>query len=149
MLLTVLFSSSERRGEHLNSKESPEVISSTGERIKSFRQKRKLSQKQLGEKVGMSQQQIGQYETGTRIPKTETLVKLAAALDCTLFDLGSWDEYPLEDQIDAIIYGGRKAEMLAKYDCLNPDEKKKVDAYVDDLHSLHMYRSKDTDNQQE
>ena len=126
-----------------------DVTLTTGDRLRELRQKRKLSQRQLGEKIGMSQQQIGQYETGVRVPKTETLVKLAAALDCTIFDLGSWDEYPLEDQVDAIIYGGQKAEMISKYDCLNADEKKKVDAYVDDLLALHMYRIKDASSQQD
>ena len=130
-------------------KEDSEIPNTTGEKIRIMRQKRKLSQRQLGEKVGMSQQQIGQYETGTRIPKTETLVKLAAALDCTIFDLGSWDEYPIEDQKDVIVYGGQKAEMLAMYDLLSSDEKKKVDTYVADLLSLHMYRSKDTTEKQE
>ena len=130
-------------------KEDSEIPNTTGEKIRIMRQKRKLSQRQLGEKVGMSQQQIGQYETGTRIPKTETLVKLAAALDCTIFDLGSWDEYPIEDQKDVIVYGGQKAEMLAMYDLLSSNEKKKVDTYVADLLSLHMYRSKDTTEKQE
>ena len=52
-----------------------------GEQIKKFRSEEKLSQKALGEKLGMSQQMIAQYETGRRKPKYETLVKISQALN--------------------------------------------------------------------
>lgn len=51
-----------------------------GEQIKKYRQKAGLTQKQLGEAFGISQQQIAQYESGRRIPKMETLQKIAGAL---------------------------------------------------------------------
>ena len=65
-----------------------------GEKIKHWRVQKGLSQKELGDQIGMSQQQIGQYETGTRTPKQETLLKIAKALGVHLRDLSddSWLE---------------------------------------------------------
>lgn len=48
--------------------------------IRKYRTEKGLSQRQLGELVGMTQQQIAQYENGKRKPKLETLDKLAKAL---------------------------------------------------------------------
>ena len=65
-----------------------------GEKIKHWKVQKGLSQKELGDQIGMSQQQIGQYETGTRTPKQETLLKIAKALGVHLRDLAdnSWLE---------------------------------------------------------
>lgn len=65
-----------------------------GEKIKYWRIQKGLSQKELGDQIGMSQQQIGQYETGTRTPKQETQIKIAKALGVHLRDLAdnSWLE---------------------------------------------------------
>ena len=49
--------------------------------IKARREKAGLSQKELGELIGMSQQQLSQYESGTRRPKLETVSKMAKALN--------------------------------------------------------------------
>ena len=51
-----------------------------GENILKYRKANKLTQKQLAEKCKMTQQQIAQYETGKRIPKIDTLVRIAIAL---------------------------------------------------------------------
>lgn len=58
-----------------------------GERIKKIRQEKGLSQKELGEKLGVSQQMIGQWETGKANPKIETKKKIADALNIHLSDL--------------------------------------------------------------
>lgn len=58
-----------------------------GEQIRNYRKKAGLSQKELGQKLGVSQQHIAQYENGKRIPKLETLKKIAEALDCDIFDI--------------------------------------------------------------
>lgn len=51
-----------------------------GEQIKKYRLEAKLSQRELGERLGISQQQIAQYENGKRIPKIETINNIAGAL---------------------------------------------------------------------
>lgn len=59
----------------------------TGEKIREARKRVNLTQKQLGELIGVSGAMIGQYETGIRNPKTETLKKLAKPLCISWFEL--------------------------------------------------------------
>ena len=64
-----------------------------GENIKRIRLEKGLTQKQLGEKLGkISQQQIGQWETGKANPKIENLQKIAYALGCTMNELLNGDD---------------------------------------------------------
>ncbi|MED3026492.1 helix-turn-helix domain-containing protein, partial [Bacillus wiedmannii] len=50
-----------------------------GVRIKSLRKNENLTQKQLAEKIGVSQRMIGYYESEERFPPHDVLTKLA---DC-------------------------------------------------------------------
>lgn len=54
---------------------------SIGAKIKECRIKKGLTQKQLGNLIGVSPVMISQYETGIRNPKAETINKLSLALD--------------------------------------------------------------------
>ena len=56
-----------------------EVNDVIGLRIKSLRKKENLTQKQLAEKIGVSQRMIGYYESEERFPPHDVLTKLA---DC-------------------------------------------------------------------
>lgn len=58
-------------------------------RIKELRKQQKLSQQELGERVGVTKQMIHQWETGQRIPQTPNLLKLKKVLNVTLDDLVS------------------------------------------------------------
>ena len=55
--------------------------------IKRYREKSGLSQLALAEKLGISQQAIASWETGTKRPSTENLFSLSAALGCKADDL--------------------------------------------------------------
>lgn len=55
--------------------------------LKQARKNAKLTQKQLAERAGMSQQQLQQYETGKRKPKYETLLKIAKVLNIPIDSL--------------------------------------------------------------
>ena len=52
-----------------------------GESIKQARKSKGLSQKELGERLHVSQAMIAQYEKGSRNPKIETVKKIADALN--------------------------------------------------------------------
>jgi transcriptional regulator with XRE-family HTH domain len=52
-----------------------------GAKIRRLREQAGLSQSELGEKLGVSYQQIQKYERGVNRFSVETLVKLARALD--------------------------------------------------------------------
>ena len=58
-----------------------------GEHLREIRLARGLSQAELGELIGVSQQQINKYEHRTDYPKMSTMKKLAEALKCTPEDL--------------------------------------------------------------
>lgn len=70
-------------------------MSNIGENIKRIRKEKGYSQKQLAEKLGTTPQNLAQYENGKRIPKIETLDKIAYALDVFIADIKediTWDE---------------------------------------------------------
>lgn len=52
----------------------------TGKKIKQLRKEKKITQSELGKRMGISQQQIAQYENGKLKPKLETLHRIADAL---------------------------------------------------------------------
>lgn len=63
------------------------------QRIAEQRKKRKLSQTQFAEKFGIGRSTIAMWETGDRIPDTETLTKLASFFGCsTDYLLGITDD---------------------------------------------------------
>lgn len=53
----------------------------TGDRIKHARRLAGLTQKELAEMLGVVPSMIGQYETGARKPKLDTVQKLARSLN--------------------------------------------------------------------
>lgn len=76
---------------------------SIGENIRRIRKDKKLTQKELGEKLkGISQQQIGQWENGNKIPKLETIRKIADALEVGLWEIIELDQMDLDTRIQEI-----------------------------------------------
>ena len=55
----------------------------TGERIRHFRKIRKLTQKELAEKVGLSEPAIRLYELGKREPSEKQIEAISEALEIT------------------------------------------------------------------
>lgn len=55
--------------------------SEIGTAIRTTRKLKGITQKELSEIIGTSQQNLAQYESGKRNPKTETLVRIANALE--------------------------------------------------------------------
>ncbi len=58
-----------------------------GENIKRIRKERGLTQQDLGDRLGMTQSAIWQFESDKTSPKLETVEKIAVALGVTAFDL--------------------------------------------------------------
>lgn len=57
------------------------------ENVKRLRQKKRISQCELAESVGISQSAIAQYELGIKVPTIVIGAKLAKELDTTCEDL--------------------------------------------------------------
>lgn len=55
-----------------------------GQRIRSARQKKNITQEKLGELCGLSTAHIGHIERGTRIPSLETAFRIATALEVSM-----------------------------------------------------------------
>lgn len=55
--------------------------------IKSVREARGISQKQLADLVGVQQGAVAQWETGKTAPRFERIISIANALECTVDDL--------------------------------------------------------------
>ena len=72
----------------------------TGEKIRTVRQLRNMTQKQVGQKCGINEANLRKYESGRQIPKLDTLKRIAEALNVGVEDLVS-DEYDLSDRLRA------------------------------------------------
>ncbi len=67
--------------------QNPNVCMNFGERLKTLRKYRKLTQRELGTKCDMPDSQIRKYESNNITPRLDTLIKLANALNVKLTDL--------------------------------------------------------------
>lgn len=78
-----------------------------GERIKNARRVAGLTQKELAEMLGVVPSMIGQYETGARNPKIDTIKKLAASLNVSVdFLLGTSNQYSnLQENVSRALFG--------------------------------------------
>lgn len=65
------------------------------DKLKSVRKSKNLTQADLGKLLGISQALVGQYESGQRRPKPETIKRFADALNVNYSDLS--DPTPLFD----------------------------------------------------
>lgn len=53
-------------------------------RLRYLREKRRMSQKALGELCGLGKTSIGQYERGEKVPSLVTLIELADIFDVSV-----------------------------------------------------------------
>ena len=55
-----------------------------GEKLQTLRREKNLTQEQLAERLGVSRQAVGKWETDSAFPETEKLVRLAGLYGCSL-----------------------------------------------------------------
>jgi len=97
-------------------------VNNFGQRLRELREEKKITQAELGNKIGVSGATINRYEKGFRQPDPETLSKLADFFDVTVdFLLGRTDDIIPEDI--------KKA--MKEVDPNDPDWKKAVEIYKD------------------
>lgn len=112
----------------------------TGKRIQRARKAAGLSQKELGEKLGVSASMIGQYENDLRIPKIETLEKVATALNVKISDLRTLHEFFFQD-LFAPIDDEETAHILEALAKLNPEGKRKAVERIEELTEIPKYKN--------
>jgi transcriptional regulator with XRE-family HTH domain len=58
-----------------------------GEHLRELRVARNLTQTELAERCGSNRQFIGDLERGMKVPSLTTVLRLAEALECRVYDL--------------------------------------------------------------
>lgn len=138
-----------------------------GERIRSVRITKGLTQKQLAEKCGMADSAIRKYESGRVTPKHETIQRIASALNVGFLDLvevtpipGNAESARLAKQIleeaeaakregKIVVWRNNGLEvielepvqkLLIALEDLNDEGTRKLIAYADDLISSGKYQ---------
>lgn len=121
----------------------------TGEKIKNERKKAGLTQKQLGDRLGVSFQAVAQWENDFRRPKYETIIKIADALMVQPEDiLGDRDIriVRITNKLDAIDSEFKKIELhqlnrlTRAYEKLSTEGKEVAIERVEELAQLPKYQ---------
>lgn len=125
-------------------------------KIKELRQKNNLTLKELGQKIGMANNTISQYETGKREPKLETWQKLAKFFDVSVPYLQGLtnDKVYSESDINKLLYELIQQNsfsnrvnntnptfnylLLVTDDMKIPDD---INKFVDDLQDKHFVQN--------
>ena len=96
---------------------------SIGKKIRYFRENRKWTQEAFAEKIGLSLTYIGMIERGEKVPKLETFIKIANALEVSADVLLA----------DVLVTGYQiKTSMLSeKIDKLSASERDKIYAVIE------------------
>lgn len=74
-----------------------------GDKIKSLRKTKKLTQEQLAEYLHISSQAVSKWETGVSSPDIDTLPKLAAFFQVTIDDLLDFDRQRIEQEVNTLV----------------------------------------------
>ena len=121
-------------------------------RIRELRKQNNLTMKQLGEKLGLGESTISQYETGKREPDLKTLVKISECFhvsvdyllghvsepwfyldnDRILREINGYDDNPVQEPI--------KQRLLTAFDQLNDEGQQKAVERVEELTEIPKYQ---------
>ena len=71
-----------------------------GERLREYRTRAKMTQLELAEKCGLTERAIGNYERGTRVPDSKTIIKISDVLKVSPISLSE----PILDDAVGIIH---------------------------------------------
>lgn len=123
-----------------------------GERIRKYRKEAGLSQKELGERLGVSQQHIAQYESGKRKPKLETQREIAHAIGIPLSKLNEKLPYYVDNDtedenellVKNIIADRIKMNIIEAFNKLNYIGQKEAEKRVNELAEIPRYTQNDT-----
>lgn len=130
-----------------------------GQNLKQLREELGISQRELGERLGIRQQTIAQYEKATEQPKLKTIRRLAEALDIPLYKLvTNWHDFTPDELNDdfeeknshAYPHNQHLADNVEdatlfkflelSYQCLNTTGRKKLIEYANDLSKISEYQ---------
>ncbi len=99
-----------------------------GERIKELRGKKKLTQSELAQLVGLTYIQIGRYETQKSNPSADIVQKLAEVLDTTTDFLMKGTE---DEVVAAQLADKELLKQFKQVEKLNAEDKHLIKTFID------------------
>lgn len=103
--------------------------------VKEKRSARDLSQRQLGDLVGVTQQAVGRWETGQAFPDTAILLRLADLFDLSVDQLlgRAPKPAPIEIEISPQQYSNDEQALIEKYRRMKDHEKDTMHKVADTI----------------
>jgi len=123
-----------------------------GKQIRNYRKKTGISQKELGERLGVSQQHIAQYENGKRVPKVETIVRIAAALEVSIFELMDKEDFIAQkNELNEFLTPEKQkeSEELEEWMELYSQGKTEINSWDRELELLNHFRKLNSSGEHE
>lgn len=122
------------------------------DKLKKIRIKTGLSQRQLAEKLGVSQNAICNWENGKREPKFETIKEIADLFDVPISYF--WNDTPLNSSKDFLFSDSNTApidtknksdvEILKVFESIHPASIEEIEDMLEHMKILQTYKVKST-----
>ena len=127
----------------------------TGQKIKAARLKAGMTQAELAKRLGVSYQNIGQFERDIRKPKIDTLDRISAALGVFLTDLlADKDQELLADIFSDMIFSSasdlqspQRKRLLESFERLNYKGRQVAVDREEELAKIPDYQAENNDSE--
>lgn len=115
------------------------------ERLRAIRKEKGLTQAELAEKAGIAVNSVRLYEAGARLPKLDTIARMAVAMGLTANDLmaGQWGKFDgifLSDE--EFQQDDREAQLIYHFRTLNDNGQTVAVERVQELTQIPAYQSR-------
>lgn len=113
------------------------------ERLRAIRKEKGLTQAELAEKAGIAVNSVRLYEAGARLPKLDTIARMAVAMGLTANDLiaGQWGKFDgifLSDE--EFQQDDREAQLIYHFRTLNDNGQTVAVERVQELAQIPAYQ---------
>lgn len=113
------------------------------ERLRAIRKEKGLTQAELAEKAGIAVNSVRLYEAGARLPKLDTIARMAVAMGLTANDLmaGQWGNFDgifLSDE--EFQQDDREAQLIYHFRTLNDNGQTVAVERVQELTQIPAYQ---------
>ena len=113
------------------------------ERLRAIRKEKGLTQAELAEKAGIAVNSVRLYEAGARLPKLDTIARMAVAMGLTANDLmaGQWGKFDgifLSDE--EFQQDDREAQLIYHFRTLNDSGQTVAVERVQELTQIPAYQ---------
>ena len=103
-------------------------------RLRELRRERQLTQKQLAEKLGLSQQVVGYYENEINQPAPDMLIRIADFFNCSIdYLVGREDDFgniTVQAASSAPVLSAEERELLENFRAVDLRNKDRISVYA-------------------